>query len=78
MRLFHTELNVNPAELVDSMRFDLARRALLESREMIEAIAHTCGFGSLRRMDRAFARAASTSPCAYNAPDLPAGQSNAP
>ena len=31
----------------------------------VEAIAVTCGFGSLRRMDRAFARSMSASPTEF-------------
>jgi len=56
-RLFRTGLDVSPADFVERVRTDLARRRLLETNDNVEAIAVTCGFGSLRRMDRAFARA---------------------
>lgn len=76
-RLFRSELNTSPAEFVDRHRVDQARRALLETKASIEGIAHSCGFGSLRRMDRAFARAISTTPSEYrarfNPPDQTAG-----
>ena len=61
-RLFRSGLNVTPADFVERVRIDLARRRLLETDDYIETIAVDCGFGSLRRMDRAFARAISASP----------------
>jgi transcriptional regulator GlxA family with amidase domain len=64
-RLFRTGLNISPANFVERVRTDLARRRLLETKDNVEAIAVTCGFGSLRRMDRAFARAISASPTEF-------------
>jgi transcriptional regulator GlxA family with amidase domain len=64
-RLFHRGLNVSPADFVERVRTDLARRRLLETNDNVEAIAVACGFGSLRRMDRAFARAMSASPTEF-------------
>jgi transcriptional regulator GlxA family with amidase domain len=64
-RLFRTGLNVSPADFVERVRTDLARRRLLETDDNVQAIAVTCGFGSLRRMDRAFARAMSASPTEF-------------
>jgi transcriptional regulator GlxA family with amidase domain len=64
-RLFRTGLNISPADFVECVRTDLARRRLLETNDNVEAIAVTCGFGSLRRMDRAFARALSASPTEF-------------
>jgi len=61
-RLFRSGLNASPADFVERVRTDLARRRLLESNDNVETIAVACGFGSLRRMDRAFARAMSASP----------------
>ncbi|MBO0765165.1 MAG: helix-turn-helix domain-containing protein [Hyphomicrobiaceae bacterium] len=66
-RLFRASLNVGPAEFVERVRIDLARRRLIETDELVEAIALACGFGSLRRMDRAFARAMATSPRDFRA-----------
>ena len=66
-RLFRAGLNVSPADFVERVRIDLARRRLLETDDSIEAIAIRCGFGSLRRMDRAFARAIATSPTDFRA-----------
>jgi transcriptional regulator GlxA family with amidase domain len=64
-RLFRAGLNVSPADFVERVRTDLARRRLLETDDNVEAIAVACGFGSLRRMDRAFARAVSASPSEF-------------
>lgn len=61
-RLFRSGLNISPADFVERVRTDLSRRRLLESDDNVETIAVACGFGSLRRMDRAFARAMSASP----------------
>ena len=64
-RLFRTDLNISPADFVERVRTDLARRRLLETNDNVEGIAMACGFGSLRRMDRAFARAISASPTEF-------------
>jgi transcriptional regulator GlxA family with amidase domain len=72
-RLFRKELDASPSEFVERVRIDQARRALLESDARIESVAIRCGFGSLRRMDRAFARAISTTPTEFRARFKPAG-----
>ena len=64
-RLFRAGLSVSPAGFVERVRVDLARRRLLDSEETIDSIAFRCGFGSLRRMDRAFARTLSVSPSEF-------------
>jgi transcriptional regulator GlxA family with amidase domain len=64
-RLFRAGLNISPADFVERVRTDLARRRLLETNDNVEGIAVACGFGSLRRMDRAFARAMSASPSEF-------------
>jgi transcriptional regulator GlxA family with amidase domain len=64
-RLFRKGLNVSPADFVERVRTELARRRLLETNDNVEAVAVACGFGSLRRMDRAFARAMSVSPTEF-------------
>jgi transcriptional regulator GlxA family with amidase domain len=66
-RHFRASLNVSPADFVERVRIDLARRRLVESDDGIETIAHRCGFGSLRRMDRAFARVIAVSPTEFRA-----------
>src|SRR5262245_55655122 len=64
-RLFRAGLNISPADFVERVRIDLARRKLLETEENVETIAIACGFGSLRRMDRAFARTIAASPSEF-------------
>jgi transcriptional regulator GlxA family with amidase domain len=64
-RLFRTGLNISPGDFVERVRTDLARRRLLETDERVETIAARCGFGSLRRMDRAFARRIAASPTEF-------------
>jgi len=64
-RLFRTSLDVSPADFVERVRIDLARRKLIETVDTVETIALVCGFGSLRRMDRAFARTIAVSPTEF-------------
>src|SRR5436190_10485888 len=64
-RLFRAGLNLSPADFVERVRIDVARRRLLETDDHVETIALACGFGSLRRMDRAFARTMAASPKEY-------------
>jgi transcriptional regulator GlxA family with amidase domain len=64
-RLCRRELQASPAAFVERVRIDAARKALIETGASIEDIACQCGFGSLRRMDRAFARTLSVSPSEF-------------
>jgi transcriptional regulator GlxA family with amidase domain len=64
-RLFQANLSASPADFVERVRVDLARRKLLDTEETVGSIAFSCGFGSLRRMDRAFARTVSVSPTEF-------------
>jgi transcriptional regulator GlxA family with amidase domain len=66
-RLFQGELGTSPAEFVDGVRVEAARRALLETAATVDSIARDCGFGSRRQMDRAFGRAISATPSEYRA-----------
>jgi transcriptional regulator GlxA family with amidase domain len=61
-RMFRAGMDLSPAGFVERVRIDLARRRLLETNDSVEVIAVACGFGSLRRMDRAFARTIAASP----------------
>ncbi|MEQ8707833.1 MAG: helix-turn-helix domain-containing protein [Rhodospirillales bacterium] len=61
-RRFRKIFSTSPAEFVERVRLDLARRAILETDISLSSIAADAGFGSLRRMDRAFARVLQTSP----------------
>jgi len=66
-RMFRSGFNTSPADFVMRVRTDVARRRLLETEESVETIALACGFGSLRRMDRAFTRAIAASPTEFRA-----------
>jgi transcriptional regulator GlxA family with amidase domain len=66
-RLFRKELNVGPAEFVERVRIDRARRDLLDTNAPIKRVASRCGFGTRRRMDRAFARTISATPTEFRA-----------
>src|SRR5215467_1964036 len=72
-RLFRTSLNISPADFVERVRIDLARRRLLETDDNVETIALACGFGSLRRMDRAFARTINAAPTEFRSRFKPNG-----
>lgn len=66
-RQFQKRLGATPAAFVERARIDFARRALLETNAGIGTIAEDAGFGGLRRMDRAFARAMGVSPRDFRA-----------
>lgn len=66
-RLFRRTLDMSPAKFVERVRVDKARRALVETPSPVSSIAEACGFGTLRRMDRAFDRAIATTPSAFRA-----------
>jgi transcriptional regulator GlxA family with amidase domain len=66
-RLFRKQLNLSPAEFVERVRIDQARQALLDTNAPIERIAALSGFGTLRRMDRAFARGLTATPTEFRA-----------
>jgi transcriptional regulator GlxA family with amidase domain len=66
-RLFRKELNVSPAEFVERVRIDRARRDLLDTNAPIKRVASRCGFVTRRRMDRAFARTISATPTEFRA-----------
>lgn len=55
-RLCRSKLDLSPAALVERLRLDQARQALVETDKPLEHIAEDSGFTSLQRMDRAFAR----------------------
>jgi transcriptional regulator GlxA family with amidase domain len=61
-RRFRNAIGTSPAEFVERVRLDAARRAILETDAPFSVIARQAGFGSLRRMDRSFARVLGTSP----------------
>jgi transcriptional regulator GlxA family with amidase domain len=64
-RRFRKEIGKSPAEFVELIRIDHARRALVETSAPIEVVACRSGFGSHRRMDRAFARVLAVTPTEF-------------
>lgn len=66
-RLSRARLGASPAEFVERVRLDVARRQLLDTNRSIKSVAATSGFGSVRRLDRAFARTLSVSPSEFRA-----------
>jgi transcriptional regulator GlxA family with amidase domain len=50
---------------VSEVRLDAARRALEETDDTVDAIAHRCGFGTGETLRRTFARRLGVSPDAY-------------
>ncbi len=66
-RLFRRHLGASPADFVEQVRLDRARYLLLDGPAPVETVAQAAGFGSLRRMDRAFLRLVGTTPRDYRA-----------
>lgn len=64
-RLCREALGISPAALVERLRIDTARRALVETDQPVTLIADTAGFGSCQRLDRAFARQLGVSPVRF-------------
>ncbi|HZX96685.1 MAG TPA: GlxA family transcriptional regulator [Myxococcales bacterium] len=66
-RVFRKEVGVAPAEAVEQLRLEAARRALSQSAAGLEEIAARCGFGSAEVLRRVFLRALHVTPSAYRA-----------
>src|SRR5689334_7686451 len=66
-RVFRKVLGLAPAEAVEQLRVEAARRALQQSAAGLEEIAARCGFGSAEILRRAFLRALHVTPSAYRA-----------
>jgi transcriptional regulator GlxA family with amidase domain len=66
-RVFRKELGVAPAEAVEQLRIEAARRALQQSSASLDEIAARCGFGSAEVLRRAFLRSLHVTPSAYRA-----------
>jgi transcriptional regulator GlxA family with amidase domain len=65
-RVFQRELGVAPAEAVEQIRLEAARRAL-QSDKGLEEVAADSGFGSAEILRRAFLRVLHVTPSAYRA-----------
>jgi transcriptional regulator GlxA family with amidase domain len=64
-RVFLRTVGVTPAEHVDRVRVEAARRRLEESDANVDEVATACGFGTRESLRRAFHRALRVSPTAY-------------
>jgi transcriptional regulator GlxA family with amidase domain len=67
LRVFREELETTPAEYVQRMRVDAARRRLAAARVPVARVAAACGFANPETMRRAFQRALGVSPADYRA-----------
>lgn len=66
-RVFRKETGTTPADFVEQARTDAARRALEDTGQSVDQIAHVCGFGNAERMRRTFHRRLGVGPQAYRA-----------
>jgi transcriptional regulator GlxA family with amidase domain len=66
-RVFRKELGIAPAEAIEQLRLEAARRALQQSEAGLEEVAARSGFGSAEVLRRAFLRALHVTPSAYRA-----------
>ncbi len=64
-RVFKSELGLTPAEHVEAVRVEGARRLLETTSAAVELIAREVGFGTPETMQRAFRRRLGTTPSAY-------------
>jgi transcriptional regulator GlxA family with amidase domain len=64
-RLFRHETGMTPADFVEAVRLDAARRLLEDTAMSLQLIACRCGFGTTDRMRRAFLRNLEINPLDY-------------
>jgi transcriptional regulator GlxA family with amidase domain len=64
-RVFRAEVGCTPAQYVERVRLEVARRLLETTSLPIEEIARACGFGTVETLRRAFARRVGASPTDY-------------
>ena len=67
LRAFREELGTTPADYVERMRVDAARRGLGAPHAVAKRVAAQCGFSSAETMRRAFHRTLGVSPADYRA-----------
>jgi transcriptional regulator GlxA family with amidase domain len=66
-RVFRAEAGTPPADYVERVRVETARRLLETTSLSIEQVAEQCGFGTPEALRRAFSRRAGVSPREYRA-----------
>jgi transcriptional regulator GlxA family with amidase domain len=64
-RVFQSETGSTPADFVEMVRVDAARRLLEDSETPLQRVASRCGFGAADTMRRAFIRRIGTGPQDY-------------
>lgn len=64
-RVFQREVDMTPAEFIDTARLDAARRMLQDSTTPLQRIAALCGFTNVEGMRRTFTRHLGVSPVDY-------------
>jgi transcriptional regulator GlxA family with amidase domain len=64
-RAFRREVGLTPAAYVEALRVERARGALEATDLPVEAIARSCGFGTVETLRRAFGRRVGVAPAAY-------------
>jgi transcriptional regulator GlxA family with amidase domain len=64
-RVFVRTVGITPAEHVERVRLEAARRRLEESDANVDEVASQCGFGTRESLRRAFQRSLKVSPTAY-------------
>ena len=64
-RLFKQDVEITPADFVETARIDAARRLLEESATPLKRIASRCGFGDPNSLRRAFVRQLGVTPADY-------------
>jgi transcriptional regulator GlxA family with amidase domain len=76
-RIFRAEVGITPAQYVEDVRVEVARRLLETSDRAIDDIAREAGFGTVETMQRAFRRTVHTTPREYRRHFTRAGASHA-
>jgi transcriptional regulator GlxA family with amidase domain len=64
-RVFRGEVGCTPAQYVERVRLEVARRLLETTSLSVEEIARGCGFGTVETLRRAFARRVGATPTEY-------------
>ncbi|MEV6006717.1 GlxA family transcriptional regulator [Streptomyces sp. NPDC051976] len=79
-RVFRAEVGRTPAAYVESARIEAARRMLESTAATLDAIARTCGFGTVETLHRGFRRSLGVTPGDYRrhfSPHRPTGATRA-
>jgi transcriptional regulator GlxA family with amidase domain len=64
-RVFRQEVGVTPAQYIEEVRVEVARRLLETTDRSVETVAREAGFGTVETLQRAFQRTVHTTPRDY-------------